>query len=128
MRLLLDTHAFLFWHARTKKLPTAVRLALEDRSNTVYLSLVSIWEIQLKHQLGKLPLPLPLEDLVSQEQRINGFELLPVEPVHVYGLSGLPFHHRDPFDRLLVAQAREEGLTLISRDPEIQKYSVSVLW
>jgi PIN domain nuclease of toxin-antitoxin system len=84
--------------------------------------------IQIKVQLGKLALPKPLIDLLRQEQEANDFRILPVTMDHVYALSHFPLHHRDPFDRLLVAQAHEEGCTLVTHDPKLSAYSVPLLW
>ena len=128
MRLLLDTHTLLWWHTKTVALSAVARKAIDDPANEVFLSLVNVWEIQIKVQLGKLPLPKPVADLIDEEIRANNFQLLPVTLEHIYGLDALPFHHKDPFDRLLIAQAREEGLTLVSRDTPMKAYSVSLLW
>jgi PIN domain nuclease of toxin-antitoxin system len=128
MRLLLDTHAFIWWAIRKERLsPTAIRLC-EDANNDVLLSIVSLWEMQLKTQLGKLQLKLPLNELIEAQQRINGLQLLPIEPQHIYALSQLPFHHKDPFDRLLVSQAITEKLPLISGDQTLSAYAAQILW
>ena len=84
--------------------------------------------MQIKVQLGKLTLPKPLHVILQEEQATNGFRLLPVTIEHVYALDSLPPHHRDPFDRLLIAQAHQEGLTLVTHDPKLSPYSVSLLW
>lgn len=128
MRLLLDTHTLLWWHARTEALSDAVRNAIEDAANEVFLSLVNVWEIQIKAQLGRLPLTEPVSALVEEELTVNGFRVLSVTLEHIYGLEALPSHHNDPFDRLLIAQAREEGLTLVSRDASMKTYDVDLLW
>lgn len=128
MRLLLDTHTFIWWAIRKERLsPTAIGLC-EDRNNDLFLSMVSLWEMQLKTQLGKLQFKLPLNELIEAQQRINGLQLLPIEPQHIYALSQLPFHHKDPFDRLLVAQAITEKLPLISADPTLSAYPAQILW
>ena len=87
--------------------------------NDVFLSVVNGWEIQIKAQLGKLTLPKPLRVLLQEEQVTNGFRVLPVTLEHVYALDSFPLHHRDPFDRLLIAQAHQEGLTLVTHDPTV---------
>ncbi len=128
MRLLLDTHALLWWDDDLKKLSDAARSALEDEANTVFISVVNAWEIQIKVQLGKPGLTRPLPEIIQTQRLTNGFELLPIELPHILALDGLSLHHRDPFDRLLIAQARHEQLTLVSRDPRFAAYPVKVLW
>ena len=128
MNLLLDTHTLLWWHAKTAALSDTARSAIDDPANEVFLSLVNVWEIQIKTQLGKLPLPKPVTVLVEEEITVNGFQVLPVTLEHIYGLDALPLHHDDPFDRLLIAQAREEGFTLVSRDKPMKVYDVKILW
>lgn len=100
---------------------------LRDPANTVYLSVVSLWEIVIKAQLAKLSLRLPLTQIVGQQQA-NGLQVLPVTLPHVLAVEGLPPIHKDPFDRLLVAQAVAEGAELVSSDPVFAQYSVRVLW
>ncbi|NTW04407.1 MAG: type II toxin-antitoxin system VapC family toxin [Oscillochloris sp.] len=94
----------------------------------LYLSLISIWEIQIKVQLGKLALPLPLPDLVAEQQRVNGIQLFLIEIAHIYALQNLPYHHRDPFDRLIIAQATVAGLTIVTADQAFAGYGVPLLW
>ena len=108
---------------------SAIVLALcQDPSVILYLSLVSLWEIQIKSSLGKLPLPLPLPEIIRDQQAQRNLRLLPITPAHIFALEGLPPHHNDPFDRLLIAQAVSEGLTLASVDSQFSPYSVSVVW
>ncbi len=92
------------------------------------LSLVSLWEIQLKLQIGKLQLNQPLDFVVAEQQRVNGLRPLPLAAEHIYGLSQLPFHHKDPFDRLLIAQAIYENLPLMSVDNAFSAYPVQGVW
>lgn len=92
------------------------------------LSMASIWEIQIKQQLGKLTLPAPLQDVVENQRQVNHITLLPIELAHVIGLGSLPDYHKDPFDRLLIAQAQVENLRLISNDPHVARYPVQVIW
>lgn len=94
----------------------------------VYLSVVSAWEMQIKHQLGKLTVQKPIADMIAYEVHENGFRILPVLLDHVYRLDELPLHPKDPFDRLLIAQTRAEDLTLGSADTRIQTYALSLLW
>ena len=116
MKLLLDTHAFIWWDSDPAKLsPTALALC-SDPANLLVLSVTSLWEIQIKRQLGKLDLRLPLVEIVAHQQETNGVAVLAIAQAHVLALEDLPTHHRDPFDRLLVAQAVVEGATLISAD------------
>ena len=128
MRYLLDTHAFLWWDTNSAKLSSHVFNLMQDKNNTLYLSLVSIWEMQIKSQLGKLKLPDNLETIIDRQQRENRIQLLAIGTQHVFALTGLPNHHKDPFDRLLIAQARVENLSLITRDAKIATYPVTVVW
>jgi PIN domain nuclease of toxin-antitoxin system len=128
MRLLLDTHVLLWWHDQPARLTETAYNAITDLGNDVFLSVVNGWEIQIKSQLGKLTLPKPLRVLLHEEQATNGFRILPVTLEHVYALDSFPLHHRDPFDRLLIAQAHQEGLTLVTHDPKFSAYSVPWLW
>lgn len=128
MKLLLDTHAFIWWDSAPNKLSETALALIQDNENTVSLSVVSAWEIQIKSQLGKLSLASPLKDIISAQQSANDFEILPVELKHTFALDSLPMHHKDPFDRLLIAQAIAENATLVSRDSVFSQYSVSVVW
>ena len=127
MRLLLDTHVLLWWHDQPAHLTETAYNAINDLGNDVFIS-VNGWEIQIKAQLGKLTLSKPLRVLLQEEQVTNGFRVLLVTMDRVYALDSFPLHHRDPFDRLLIAQAHQEGLTLVTHDPKFSAYSVSVLW
>jgi PIN domain nuclease of toxin-antitoxin system len=128
MRLLLDTHAFLWWDESPKKLSKTAFAAIEDDNNELYLSLISIWEIQIKMQLGKLTLRSKLKEIIEQQTTENSIQLLALDTAHIYHLDSLPSHHKDPFDRLLIAQASHENLTMITDDSLIQKYSIATLW
>jgi PIN domain nuclease of toxin-antitoxin system len=128
MRYLLDTHTFLWWDTRSSRLSRRVFDLISDRSNVVWLSMTSLWEIQIKHQLARLELSAPLEEIIRIQQRENGINLLPIDLSHVLGLSDLPRHHKDPFDRLLVAQAMTENLVVLSHDPQIARYPLQVVW
>jgi PIN domain nuclease of toxin-antitoxin system len=127
MRYLLDTHTFIWVDSNPSRLSPRVRAICSDVANTLLLSVASIWEIQIKSQLGKLALSDSLTALISR-QRANGINILPISVPHVLGLDGLPLHHRDPFDRILIAQANVESLTLLSADPVFASYPVFVLW
>ncbi|MCS7304306.1 MAG: type II toxin-antitoxin system VapC family toxin [Thermoguttaceae bacterium] len=127
MKLLLDTHSFIWWDSEPAKLSPQVLAACQDPQNILLLSVVSLWEIQIKRQLGKIKLALPLQEIVETQQRINHLEILPVILPHVLALDNLPPHHKDPFDRLLIAQAIVEKAVLVSTDPNIARYPVSIL-
>jgi PIN domain nuclease of toxin-antitoxin system len=128
MRLLLDTHALLWWYDQPARLSETAYGALSGMGNDVWLSVVNGWEIQIKVQLGKLTLPKPLRVLLQEEQAMNDFRVLPVTLAHVYTLDRFLLHHGDPFDRLLIAQAHQEGSTVVTHDPKFSAYSISVLW
>jgi len=127
MKLLLDTHTFIWWDSNPNKLSQSLLEFLQNEANSVFLSVVSLWEIQIKHQAGKLDLAIPLQEIV-QRQLANQIQLLPVIPEHVFALNKLPNHHNDPFDRMLVAQSIVEDATVISKDSAIKRYPTKVLW
>jgi PIN domain nuclease of toxin-antitoxin system len=127
MKLLLDTHIFLWLNSDPEKLPPAAYDACRDPNNQLYLSHVSPWEIQIKQQLGKLQLRVALSELITTQARENGLVLLPIELAHIYALSQLPCHHNDPFDRLLIAQARIESMVLVTVDRKISLYDLDTL-
>jgi PIN domain nuclease of toxin-antitoxin system len=128
MKLLLDTHAFIWWDSEPARLSPQALALCQDRENALLLSVVSIWEMQIKLQLGKLRLALPLREIVESQRQTNNVEILPITLAHVLALENLPVHHKDPFDRLLVAQAIIEEVVLVSGDPNIAKYPVRVVW
>lgn len=130
MKLLLDTHVFLWIDLEPDKLSQAARTACQSPDNEIYLSVISAWEIQIKQQLKRLTLHIPLSEIIRVQQGDNNLQLLPVELHHVYALDELPLHHNDPFDRLLIAQARSEKAVLVSADRAIGAYSdeVELLW
>ncbi len=125
---LLDTQAFLLVAQEKTSLPSKVRHAFLNRRNTLYLSLVSLWELQIKLSLGKVKLPVSLPEAVQRAVSDAGMELLALHPEHVYKLKELPFHHRDPFDRLLAAQALHEHLMILGGDKAFDDYGVERLW
>jgi len=128
MKLLLDTHAFIWWDSAPDELSERASALCGDPRNELILSVASLWEIQVKAQLGKLTLKKPLRLLVEGQQESNGLQLLPIQPEHTYALDDLPSHHKDPFDRMIVAQARVEGLHVVSHDSIIRQYPVEVEW
>ncbi len=128
MKLILDTHAFIWWDSDPTRLPSDALEALQDQESLVMLSVASVWEMQIKSQLGRLTLDLPLAEIVRTQTSINGIQLLPVELEHVLALDALPQHHRDPFDRILVAQATAEDAVLVSGDSKLSRYAVQLIW
>jgi PIN domain nuclease of toxin-antitoxin system len=128
VKLLLDTHAFIWWDGDASKLSAAALAACQSPANSLHLSLASIWELQIKLQLGKLSLHLPLADVLRDQQRQNGLVLEPVTLEDILGLSALSAFHRDPFDRLIVSQAKRGGFHLVTHDPQLARYPVAVLW
>ena len=127
MDLLLDTCAFIWWDSGGGNLSATAWTALQDPANRLHLSHVSIWEMQLKHQKGKLVLRKPLAEIVQAQCLQNGLLLLPIEPAHIYGLSHLPPHHADPFDRLIISQAKLQGFSVVTDDRELAEYGVPVV-
>ncbi len=127
-RLLLDTHAFLWWVDDAPELTAAARGAIADANNQCYLSLASCWEMAIKSRLGKLRLAKPVERFVAEQLAANGFTLLNIELRHAAKVEKLPLHHRDPFDRLLVAQVISEKLTVVTADRVFSDYGVKVIW
>lgn len=128
MKLLLDTHTLIWWTLTPERLSQRVLSLLGDSNNDLILSVVSVWEMQIKLQLGKLKLNKPLASLIDSQQQTNGIQILPVELIHVLALQNLPAHHRDPFDRLLIAQATVELLPILSVDSAFDAYPVQRLW
>ncbi|MCA0456898.1 MAG: type II toxin-antitoxin system VapC family toxin [Chloroflexi bacterium] len=128
MRYLLDTHVFKWLDSEPDKLSTTVARLISDRRNQLVLSFVSIWEIQIKTQIGKMGLRSQLMTIVEDQQRVNQLELLPISLEHILALESLPLYHRDPFDRILISQAVSEDLVLISHDAVFSQYPVQLIW
>lgn len=124
MKVLADTHAFLWWLSEDPKLVPAAREAMADPKSTVYVSAATIWEIAIKVRIGKLE----IEGDPVEEIGANGFLELPMTARHAWVAGVLPRHHDDPFDRMLIAQAQGESLVLISRDPVFRQYGIPLLW
>lgn len=127
MNLLLDTHIFIWWEVTLKNLSTQRIQMLKDPQNTLYLSLASVWEMQIKIQNKKFSFPNPLADIIKGQQIINNLQILPINAEHIYELDNLPFHHKDPFDRLIIAQAVKENLTIVTDDAHFSAYQVSLI-
>nr|WP_211113429.1 type II toxin-antitoxin system VapC family toxin [Azospirillum endophyticum] len=122
--MLLDSHVLLWLAADDPKLGPTVRMVIADGSSTVLASIASLWELTIKVGLGKLTLPAGFHRLLAE----NGLTILPIDVRHIDRLDRLPRHHGDPFDRMLIAQAQADGLTLVSADRTIRLYDVPVLW
>jgi PIN domain nuclease of toxin-antitoxin system len=128
MNLLLDTHTFIWCSIQSNKLSQPVSDLVVDQESSLFLSLVSVWEIQIKTQLGKLAFELPLTELITSQQETNHLQLLPIQLNHSLALEALPNHHRDPSDRLLVAQAMIEQMPILSADTILDAYPVQRIW
>jgi PIN domain nuclease of toxin-antitoxin system len=128
MKLLLDTNVFIWLNDAPHRLREQVMTVVANPENDLFLSLTSIWEMQIKIQLGKLQLTDALPDILRTQQVENNLQILTINLNHIWSLENLPYHHRDPFDRLLIAQAQTEGMTLVSADGIFELYDVDLLW
>ena len=128
MRLLLDTHTFLWFIGGDTALSPYARQLIEDRTNERLLSIASLWEMAIKASLGRLTLTLPFTDLVAEHVHGNAIELFEILPRHLDVLTTLPFHHKDPFDRMIIAQSQAENMPILSRDSAFDDYAIRRLW
>lgn len=128
MRLLLDTQCWLWWFSQPEKLNENVIEQIADETNEVWFSVASVWEMGIKVSIGKLPLAEPIDDYVSTRMTQLGARSLEITANHALQVAALPLHHRDPFDRMLIAQAQLEDMTLVSADSTFNQYEVSLLW
>lgn len=128
MKLLLDTHTFLWFIEGNTKLSRKARSLIEDDENEKLLCLASLLEIAIKTSLGKLLLDQPFEDFITRQLQQNGFHLFPLTTSHAVRLSRLPFHHRDPFDRMIIAQSLVENIPVLSIDAALDDYGIQRLW
>jgi PIN domain nuclease of toxin-antitoxin system len=128
VRLLLDTHALLWFYLGDLQLSAVARAAIADPANSKFVSPASYWELAIKISLGKYVLAETYDEFIEHAIFDNGFAILPVEPKHTAALIVLPHHHKDPFDRLLVAQAQVEGIPLVSGDAIFDQYPITRLW
>lgn len=126
MRLLLDTHAFLWYITGDPRLSVAAAEAIQDESNEVFLSVVSVWEALAKHQLGKLPLPSPADAYLRNRREEHNIASLPFDEPSLTHLLRLPLHHRDPFDRMLICQALQHDLQVLTSDALFSAYPIKV--
>lgn len=128
MRLLLDTHIFIWYILDSRKLSPTVRALIDAQDNEILLSIASIWEMAIKHSRGKLSFGMPFEFFIEQQLSVNTIELLNINLDHINVVASLPFHHRDPFDRLLIAQAMVEQIPILSADSVFDNYLIERLF
>lgn len=129
MKLLMDTHCWLWWFAQPERLSEESIASLVDEANEVWFSVASVWEIGIKVTIGKLPLPEPVDSYISSRMAQLGARSLDISVTHALQAAALPLHHLDPFDRMLIAQAQLENMTIVTADNMFSKYQdVSILW
>ncbi len=126
MKLLLDTQCFLWWFAEPERLSEKAIAHITDERNELWLSVASIWEVGIKVALGKLPLPEPVERYIPNRMSQLGAKSLEIRAAHAMRAAALPMHHRDPFDRMLIAQAQVDDMTIVSADAMLTQYDVSI--
>ncbi len=127
MNVLVDTHAFLWFMAGDRQLSRSARRAIDDSNGKWWLSAASVWELSIKSSLGRLTLPAPPDEYIAEKVQ-QGLHILSVEWTHAAAVERLPFHHRDPFDRLIVAQAQSERLAVVTKDPAFARYGIRAVW
>ena len=127
MNYLIDTHILLWMMLEPNKLSEKVKSVLVNYSNTIYVSQVSLWEMAVKIKIGKLDIKMSLTDIINKMNN-HGILILPIKNNHIEETINLELHHRDPFDRLIIAQTRVENMTIISKDSNFSKYDVEILW
>ena len=128
MRYLIDTHAFIWFITNDSRLGERAYEEISNIENEVVLSIASLWEMAIKASLGKLELGKPFRALIPRELVANEIGLLPIAPKHLSVVADLPLHHRDPFDRLIIAQAMIEGISVVSHDGDFPKYPIQIVW
>lgn len=128
MRLLLDTHAFLWWIDDDSRLSETSRDLIADGKNEIFLSVASAWEMAIKASLGRIGFPDKLGPFLTRQIGENGFEVLAIQLAHALRVHELPHHHKDPFDRLLIATSQAEDMPILSRDEALADYEVEVIW
>lgn len=128
MRLLLDTHAMYWYIEGDPQLSTTAQTLIQDASNEILISPASYWEIAIKISVAKWKLNRTYEEFMDIAVNKYGFQILPILPTHTAAVIGLPFHHKDPFDRLLIGQAMVEGIAILSADPVLDSYPIKRLW
>ncbi|MBN8822602.1 MULTISPECIES: type II toxin-antitoxin system VapC family toxin [unclassified Spirosoma] len=127
MRLLLDTHTLLWFYSGDESLPDSLRRIISNPDNLCFISIASLWEITIKMGIGKLEIDSPITELFSFLDR-NRFWVMPIELEHLVQLQGLPYHHKDPFDRLIIAQALSENISIATRDSVFSTYGLRIIW
>jgi len=128
MNYLLDTHTFLWFINDDTSLSSTAKALIEDPENTIYLSVASIWEMAIKVSLDKLEMPSPFTDFIDEQLNENTIILLNIKTAHTGVVATLPFHHRDPFDRLIIAQSKVEDIPVIGKDAIFDDYGIKRLW
>ena len=128
MKILLDTHTFLWWITDDQRLPDHAREIISNGDNALFLSAASGWEITIKAKIGRLNLPDEPQRFIPEQMKPNFIQSLPIQMSHALHVSTLPDYHRDPFDRLLIAQSQLEEIPILSSDPQIANYQVEVIW
>ncbi len=128
MKLLLDTHSFLWFISGSDRLSKTARKLIEDSSNQPLLSMASLWEMAIKVSIGKLELGRPFEELIPEQLNLNGIKVMDIQIEHVAKVTQLPFHHRDPFDRLLIAQAQVAAIPIVGADEAFDGYAITRIW
>ena len=128
MRVLIDTHVFIWYIQNSDRLPRSVTAQIDDGRNDILLSIASVWEMAIKQSTGKLNLGGAYASFISEQMKINNIQLLPASLEHLEIVTTLPFHHRDPFDRLLIAQAIAEDIVIVSADSVFSLYPVKRIW
>ena len=128
MKLLLDTHSFLWFVGGNARLSSPARAAIEDAANEAFFSIASLWEMGIKISLGKLDIAQPFEEFITQQLAVNHIQLLPITLEHIARIVTLPFHHRDPFDRLLAVQGLVERMPIVSIDEVFTAYGLTRVW
>ncbi len=128
MRLLLDTHTFIWFVTDSPRLSTTAKALIENEYNEKLLSVASAWEMAIKHSIGKLNFELPFQNFLERQMKQNSMSLLNVQIIHLDVVANLPLHHRDPFDRLIIAQAIVEQIPIVGRDEVFDLYPIERLW
>ena len=128
MKVIIDTHIFIWLDTQPEKLSKISIDICQNSYNQLYLSMASVWEMQIKMQLGKLKLNIPLNEMIEIQQQENDLNILNISLKHIYQLQMLPLHHNDPFDRIIMAQSLLENMPIISADDKFKSYAVQVLW
>jgi PIN domain nuclease of toxin-antitoxin system len=128
VKILLDTQCWLWWIATPEKLKRDARRRIADKRNTIYLSAASSWEIVIKYSIGKLPLPEPPWQFVPKRLARDTITALPIEIMHALRVADLPLHHKDPFDRLLIAQSTQERIPIMTADKQFEPYQAQIIW